>query len=116
MNNSQNRYDTTNRMPLPSRDYQPQRNDRPRLVPEGMPYSPRELEKTTYRGSTAQINRQTTQNGRLPLAMAWFGDQEFGETYEPKYALKAGTLFPELNKPWLAGNGGRQYERRYDER
>ena len=38
----------------------------------------------------------------LPLAMAWFGDQKYGTTYNPEDALERGTLFPELDKPWLA--------------
>ncbi|MCL1963781.1 MAG: spore coat associated protein CotJA [Firmicutes bacterium] len=50
------------------------------------------------RGETAQCN--------LPLAMAWFGDQKFGTMYNPAEAMKRGTLFPELDKPWLAAKGG----------
>ena len=38
----------------------------------------------------------------LPLAMAWFADQQYGATYDPEKALAQGTLFPELDKPWLA--------------
>jgi len=43
----------------------------------------------------------------MPLAMAWFEDQALGEIYAPDKALAAGTLFPELDKPWLVRNGGR---------
>ena len=38
----------------------------------------------------------------LPLAMAWFADQKFGSIYDPETAMERGTLFPELDKPWLA--------------
>lgn len=38
----------------------------------------------------------------MPLAMAWFEDQKYGSTYEPENAMERGTLFPELDKPWLA--------------
>ena len=38
----------------------------------------------------------------LPLAMAWFEDQKYGTTYNPEDALRRGTLFPDLDKPWLA--------------
>lgn len=42
-------------------------------------------------------------SANLPLAMAWFGDQKYGSTYDTERALERGTLFPELDKPWLAG-------------
>lgn len=43
---------------------------------------------------------------RLPLAMAWFEDQKFSQMYTSEEAYMRGTLFPELDKPWLAAKGG----------
>ena len=37
----------------------------------------------------------------LPLAMAYVPMQKWNETYEPAMALARGTLFPELDKPFL---------------
>lgn len=39
--------------------------------------------------------------GCLPLAMAYVPMQHFGATYAPEAALAKGTLFPELDKPFL---------------
>lgn len=38
----------------------------------------------------------------LPLAMAYVPVQKWGKTYEPDVALSRGTLFPDLDKPFLA--------------
>jgi len=40
-----------------------------------------------------------------PLAMAYVPWQKFQNTYEPDKALAAGTIFPELNKPFLGKRG-----------
>ncbi len=37
------------------------------------------------------------------VAMAYVPWQQWKDVYEPEVALKNGTLFPELNKPFLAG-------------
>ena len=37
---------------------------------------------------------------RLPLAMSYVPMQSFGEVYDEHEALKRGTLFPELDKPF----------------
>lgn len=37
----------------------------------------------------------------LPLAMAYVPWQEWKEIYEPPMALARGTLFPDLDKPFL---------------
>ncbi len=37
------------------------------------------------------------------VAMAYVPWQELNEVYDPDVALKNGTLFPELNKPFMAG-------------
>ena len=36
----------------------------------------------------------------MPLTMAYVPWQQFAETYEPAKALKVGTIFPELDKPF----------------
>ncbi len=36
----------------------------------------------------------------LPLAMAYVPMQRFDKTYEPDAGLGAGTIFPDLNKPF----------------
>ena len=41
-----------------------------------------------------------------PLAMAYVPWQSFRETYEPEDALRAGTVFPELDLPFLGGGRG----------
>ena len=43
----------------------------------------------------------------MPLAMAWFEYQTLGEVYPAEEAFARGTLFPELDKPWLAAKGVR---------
>ena len=43
----------------------------------------------------------------IPLAMAYVKWQEWQNMYEPCEALERGTLFQELDKPFL-GKGGRQ--------
>ena len=40
-----------------------------------------------------------------PLAMAYVPWQYFNTVYEPDCALKHGTIFPELNKPFLGKRG-----------
>lgn len=42
----------------------------------------------------------------LPLAMAYVPCQEFHNTYDLCYALNAGTIFPELCKPFCGRGGG----------
>lgn len=49
--------------------------------------------------------------GRAPLpedpvpAMAYVPFQQWGQTYEPERALDAGTLFPDLDKPFYGRRG-----------
>ena len=40
-----------------------------------------------------------------PLAMAYVPWQFWGQTYELEKALQCGTIFPELNKPFLGKRG-----------
>ena len=44
---------------------------------------------------------------RMPLAMGYVPWQNFECTYEPAQALKAGTIFPELDKPFYGRRGVR---------
>lgn len=43
----------------------------------------------------------------MPLAMGYVPWQNFECTYEPAQALKAGTIFPELDKPFYGRRGMR---------
>ena len=43
----------------------------------------------------------------VPLAMGYVPWQNFGCTYEPAQALQAGTIFPELDKPFYGRRGMR---------
>ena len=42
-----------------------------------------------------------------PIAMAYVPWQHLESVYEPDCALKNGTIFPELNKPFLGKRGCR---------
>lgn len=42
---------------------------------------------------------------QISLAMAYVPLQQLGAVYEEEVALKAGTLFPDLDKPFLMGRG-----------
>ena len=43
----------------------------------------------------------------MPLAMGYVPWQNYECTYEPAQALKAGTIFPELDKPFYGRRGVR---------
>lgn len=45
----------------------------------------------------------------MSLAMAFVPIQKFSTVYEVHEALKYGTIFPELNKPFLGSKGGCKY-------
>lgn len=42
---------------------------------------------------------------RMPITMAYVPWQHFSRTYELDQALQIGTIFPDLNKPFI-GKGG----------
>ena len=42
---------------------------------------------------------------KLPLAMGYVPMQRFGKTYDLRTGLRAGTIFPDLHKPFC-GKGG----------
>lgn len=46
-------------------------------------------------------NRTGMLPSSLPLAMAYVPIQKFGETFPPEVAIVKGTLFPDLDKPFL---------------
>ena len=41
-----------------------------------------------------------------PIAMAYVPWQHFGSVYDLEKALQIGTIFPELNMPFLGKRGG----------
>ena len=43
----------------------------------------------------------------MVVAMAYVPWQYFGEVYEPDKALRIGTIFPELNKPFIGRGCGK---------
>lgn len=42
---------------------------------------------------------------QTPLAMAYVPVQKLSAVYESDVAFQTGTLFPDLDKPWLVGRG-----------
>ena len=59
-----------------------------------------------------QDYRQMPYVDQFPIAMAYVPWQQFTKTYDPNRALRAGTIFPELDKPFTGNcawnNGGRR--------
>lgn len=51
-----------------------------------------------HNGNTARFPRET------PLAMAYVPFQQWGEVYSEDEAFNRGTLFPELDFPFMGGN------------
>lgn len=43
--------------------------------------------------------------GQFPIAMAYVPWQRFAQTYDLCKALRAGTIFPELDKPFCGKRG-----------
>ena len=58
-----------------------------------MPMTPRPMPKNKF-GATPL--------DKLPLTMAYVPMQPYGTTYEPEMALMNGTLFPSIDKPFMA--------------
>lgn len=56
--------------------------------------------------STPQCNRDTESAGNFALAMAYVPMQHFHNIYELDEAMQHGTIFPELNKPFMGWKGG----------
>lgn len=77
------------------------------IAPQGNPpaQTMRYAQQSTP-GTGGMLREQAT-GCNMPLAMAWFEYQKYGSIYSPDHAMKRGTLYPELDKPWLAPKGGR---------
>lgn len=62
--------------------------------------------------NTGNTSNLCTQNDlrfgidRMPVAMAYVPWQRFGRTLDLDQALRTGTIFPELTKPFCGGNCG----------
>lgn len=59
----------------------------------------------SQQNSMAQKCRANYDMDDMALAMAYVPWQRFDQVYEPDKALKYGTIFPELNKPFLGKRG-----------
>lgn len=70
--------------------------DQPRCGRNSYPYPPRPARP-----------REAWATENFALAMAYVPMQHFKNVYEPDEALQIGTLFPELNKPFMGWKGGR---------
>ena len=68
-----------------------------------MPVSCPEMRKNTFVGNRDREMYEHLKH--LPLAMAYVPDQEFDTTYDWCYALKVGTIFPQLCKPFCGKRG-----------
>ncbi len=53
----------------------------------------------------SELKFSSTELKNLPLAMAYVPMQKYRDSYTYEEALKAGTLFPELDKPFLGRKG-----------
>lgn len=59
-----------------------------------------------YRSQTMPCREQKGDSMRsFALAMAYVPWQQFNQTYDLKKALCVGTIFPELDKPFLGKRG-----------
>ena len=60
-----------------------------------------------YQRCTANWNQTGFLKGEdYPVAMAYIPWQHWGMFYDPEKGLEYGTIFPELNKPFLGVRGG----------
>ena len=59
---------------------------------------------TTVSGNSEMYSRIE----HLPIAMAYVPCQKFSTTYDLNYALRVGTVFPELCKPFCGKRGVRR--------
>lgn len=58
--------------------------------------------------NTCERPRRMEYNEKKPLAMAYVPWQYLKDVYEPDQALRYGTIFPELDKPFLGKRGACQ--------
>jgi len=69
---------------------------------QGAAYQNASSRETIYRSS----GKRTSENvDMMPLAMAYIPWQTFKSTYDLKQGLSAGTIFPELHKPFYGKRG-----------
>ena len=54
---------------------------------------------------TDTVYRQSPNIDNLPLAIAYVPPQKWQTTYDPNVALERGTIFPELDIPFLGKEG-----------
>ena len=57
------------------------------------------------RPANAQVEGQMQGAVQLPLAMAYVPMQGWSQTYDPAVALQRGTVFPELDLPFMVIGG-----------
>ncbi len=57
-------------------------------------------------GSSGRNSEMFQRLQHFPVAMAYVPDQQMDSVYEPAYALQAGTIFPQLCKPFCGKRGG----------
>lgn len=67
-------------------------------------YSQTKGGRNCYSNSSPHQSQQSMSS--KPLAMAYVPWQQFKTVYELNEALKYGTIFPELNLPFLGSKGG----------
>lgn len=71
-----------------------------RFIP--MPFSdPDDNNFIQMAGDNNNNNTQANCIDNMPLAMAYVPMQKWNTTYEPDAGFNNGTIFPELNLPWL---------------
>lgn len=60
-----------------------------------------------YRNQTGACGESHSRDSlrHFPLAMAFVPWQQWNQTYELKKALQVGTIFPDLDKPFLGKRG-----------
>lgn len=64
--------------------------------------------KDLMRMAKSQYGIRTPLPENPVVAMAYVPYQQPGKMYCPEQGIVSGTLFPELNKPFCCGKGGRQ--------
>lgn len=57
------------------------------------------------RNMDMKVDKGMHMSDRFPIGMAYVPWQHWGSLYEPEKALKVGTIFPELNKPYYGKRG-----------
>jgi len=61
---------------------------------------------TMPKTSNIQIEKPEIPQNNLSFAMAYVPKQPYiGKTYDTMTGLKKGTLFPEMDKPWIGKKG-----------